>query len=131
MFPPQDGGASTPTATAETSMKKENSVTFADNKKDDVSGDDEKEPSFEDSPRFKQIVKMMRESSLGLIITDSVDFSKLQSIVLEVICVLMGKKELKISDRKIIESALDLWTASILENPHLLKEFYAWKRTEE
>lgn len=43
----------------------------------------------------------------------------------------MAIKDFKAQDRKIIESALDLWTASILENTYLLKEFYNWTRSEE
>lgn len=55
LFPPQD--TATTTAVSETvNLKKENSVTFADGKKDDDNKEDEKEPSFEDSPKFKQIV---------------------------------------------------------------------------
>jgi len=44
---------------------------------------------------------------------------------------MMAKKEIVTSDRKIIESSLDLWTAAILENSHLLLEFYNWTRDEE
>lgn len=70
----------------------------------------------------------MRECGLGTDILKKIDFQDLQAQLLEVICILLGKKELLSEDIMIIENSLGLWVATLIKNGNLLNSFYEFKR---
>lgn len=48
--------------------------------------------------------------------------------MLEVICILLGKREIGPDDCSIIENALGLWAATLIKNGNLINDFYEFKR---
>ena len=73
----------------------------------------------------------MRETGLGDVILNQIDFKKLQVQILEIVCLIMAKKEINIEDKQIVENALSLWVASLIRNENLIDEFYQYERSEE
>lgn len=51
--------------------------------------------------------------------------------MLEVVCLILGKKEINTEDIQIMENALSLWVASLIKNDSLVEEFYKYQRSEE
>jgi hypothetical protein len=78
--------------------------------------------------KFKTLAKIIRESGQVSEILQKIDFSDLQTQALEVICLILGKKELGVDDTLIIENALGLWVATLIKNPSLINDFYQYKR---
>jgi len=66
--------------------------------------------------------------SCGIDILDKIDFSELQKEVLEVISIMLGKREILADDLLIIENALALWVATLIKNPTLINRFYSFTR---
>jgi len=46
--------------------------------------------------------------------------------VLEVICLILAKKEIAVDDNSIVENALSLWVATLIKNGNLINEFYEY-----
>lgn len=57
-----------------------------------------------------------------------INFKGLQVEALEVIAIMLGKKEAGPDDTQIIENALSLWVATLLKNPNLINDFYSFTR---
>lgn len=70
----------------------------------------------------------MRQCGLGGDILQNINFKDLQIEVVEVICILLGKRELGIDDISIIENALSLWVATLVKNGDLINDFYRFTR---
>jgi hypothetical protein len=51
--------------------------------------------------------------------------------VLEIVCIMISKKEITSEDKQIIENALSLWVASVIRNENLIDDFYNYKRSDE
>ena len=66
----------------------------------------------------------MKANDLGNLILSQIDFRVLQGEVLEVISLVLGKKEITAEDKNIVENSLGLWLACLLREPTLLDEFY-------
>lgn len=73
----------------------------------------------------------MRETGLGEAILEKIDFRSLQSEVLEVVCLILGKKEIQTEDIQIMESCLSLWVASLIKSENLIEDFYLYTRSDE
>jgi hypothetical protein len=70
----------------------------------------------------------MRQSGLGEEILLSLNFKTLQIEVIEVISILLGKREIGPDDNQIIENALSLWVAILIKNGNLINDFYSFVR---
>ena len=66
--------------------------------------------------------------SCGIDILVKIDFAELQQEVLEVISIMLGKREILADDLQIIENALALWVATLIKNPTLISRFYTFTR---
>lgn len=73
----------------------------------------------------------MKETGLAEIIMEKIDFKELQIQVLEIVCLMLNKKDINIEDKLIVENALSLWVASVIRNENLIDDFYSYKRSEE
>ena len=96
----------------------------------DKKGDKEEEKpvEFEQSERFNSIVDEIRFANMAKDILKSIDFKDLQSKLLEILARFLSLKTNRREDRVIICSALELWTASVIENQDMIDEFYTWER---
>lgn len=72
----------------------------------------------------------MNESGLAEIIINQIDFRNLQNEVLEVVCLILGKKEISSEDVQILQNSLSLWVVILIKNEFLIEDFYNYKRTE-
>ena len=70
----------------------------------------------------------MRSCGLGTDILQKIDFADLQIEVLEVISLMLCKREIQADDAQIIENALGLWVATLIKNGNLINKIYAFKR---
>jgi len=57
---------------------------------------------------------------------NGIDFSHLQSIVLDIISTSLLKAEIHFDERKIIENSLQLWIGCVLHNSEIINEFYKY-----
>jgi hypothetical protein len=73
----------------------------------------------------------MKNTGLGEIILGKIDFKDLQKQVLEVICLILAKREIIAEDTLITENALSLWVACLIKNQTLIDEFYKYQRSED
>ena len=71
----------------------------------------------------------MKETGLGESVLAKIDFKSLQNEVLEVTCLILGKKDITADDVQIMESCLSLWVASLIKSDYLIDDFYQYKRT--
>lgn len=73
---------------------------------------------------------MMKEENLGDLTLSHIEFDKLQSQVLEIVCLMLAKKDISLEDYRVIDNALNLWVACLLKNPELIKNFYNFDGVE-
>ena len=66
----------------------------------------------------------MKQSEQGTDILDKIDFADLQAQVLEVICLILQKKEVQLDESLIVENALGLWVSTLVKNNNLINKFY-------
>ena len=74
----------------------------------------------------------MRDAQQSEFIFNSIDFSKLQQQLLEIITLILSRNQDYVrEDTDIIRSAMDLWVVCMIENPQIKSEFYQWTREAE
>ena len=50
---------------------------------------------------------------------------------MEIVCLMLAKKEIGLEDWLIVEKAMNLWVALVLQRDELVDEFYEYKRSED
>lgn len=73
----------------------------------------------------------MRETGLGETIIAKINFKDLQREILEIISLILSKKEISTEDAMIMENNLSLWVAILIKNDDLINDFYNFERSEE
>lgn len=73
----------------------------------------------------------MRETGLGEVIIERINFKDLQKEILEIISLILSKKEISNADAMILENNFSLWVAILVKNDDLINDFYGFERPEE
>ncbi|CDW89068.1 ubiquitin carboxyl-terminal hydrolase family protein [Stylonychia lemnae] len=115
--------------TSKNDDKKNATATLTDKDKNQSSA--QQQQLEDDNERFSELARIMRETGLGETILENINFKDLQNEILDVICLILGKKEISNDDFLIMENVLSLWLAIIVKNEDLIEEFYKYERSEE
>lgn len=73
----------------------------------------------------------MSETGLGEVIIEKINFKDLQKEILEIISLILSKKEINSADDMILENNFSLWVAILVKNDDLINEFYSFERPED